>query len=60
MVFNGVEVLKMQFSRAVEQTFESFLDSWSLPLGEGGASGSGMAGDGFPTEIPVSTSSIIS
>lgn len=31
MVFNGVEVLKMQFSRAVDQTFEQFLEAWSLP-----------------------------
>ncbi|HZY60772.1 MAG TPA: hypothetical protein VFE56_13485 [Candidatus Binataceae bacterium] len=27
MNFNGVELLKMQFSRAVNQTFESFLDA---------------------------------
>lgn len=31
MIFNGVEVLKMQFSRAVDQTFEQFLEAWSLP-----------------------------
>ncbi len=31
MIFNGVEVLKMQFSRAVDQTFEHFLEAWSLP-----------------------------
>jgi hypothetical protein len=60
MVFNGVEVLKMQFSRAIEQTFESFLDSWSLPIGEGGASRSGMGGEGLPTDVPVSTSPMMS
>ena len=59
MVFNGVEVLKMQFSRAIEQTFESFLDSWSLPIGEGGASGSGRGGEGSPANVPVSTSSML-
>ena len=31
MMFSGVEILKLQFSRAVDQTFESFLDSWSMP-----------------------------
>ena len=39
MSFNGVELLRMQFSRAVEQTFESFLDSWSLPVGQAHGSG---------------------
>ncbi len=32
MIFNGVEMLKMQFSRAVDQTFEHFLEAWSLPV----------------------------
>jgi hypothetical protein len=34
MIFNGVEVLKMQFSRAVDQTFEQFLEAWSLPIAQ--------------------------
>jgi hypothetical protein len=42
MSFNGVELLRMQFSRAVEQTFESFLDSWSLPVAENPGSGPGI------------------
>ena len=42
MSFNGVELLRMQFSRAVEQTFESFLDSWSLPVGDTHGSGPGI------------------
>jgi hypothetical protein len=33
MIFNGVEILKLQFSRAIDQTFEHFLDSWSMPSG---------------------------
>ncbi len=37
MTFSGVEMLKLQFSRAVDQTFEHFLDSWTLaPLQEDG------------------------
>jgi hypothetical protein len=34
MMYNAVELLKMQFSRAVDQTFEHFLDSWSTSAGE--------------------------
>jgi hypothetical protein len=55
MNFNGVELLKMQFSRAVNQTFESFLDAWSLPMGEEGAAMQ-FGGEPFPTEVPVRTS----
>ena len=55
MSFNGVELLKMQFSRAVEQTFETFLDSWSLPAADNGASGSGI-GDG---EVPIGSNAAI-
>jgi hypothetical protein len=31
MISNGVEFLKYQFSKAIDQTFEQFLDSWTLP-----------------------------
>ena len=30
-MINGVEILKMQFSRAIDQTLEHFLEAWSLP-----------------------------
>lgn len=37
MILSGVEILKLQFSRAIDQTFEHFLDSWSLaPIQENG------------------------
>jgi hypothetical protein len=54
MVFNGVEMLKLQFSRAIDQTFEYFLDSWSLaPMHEEGRV-QGYRDEGqFPTEVPV-------
>jgi hypothetical protein len=56
MMFNGVELLKLQFSRAVDQTFEHFLDSWSLPAAEvGGPVGYHEMGE-FPTDIPVGVS----
>jgi hypothetical protein len=59
MIFNGVEVLKLQFSRAIDQTFEQFLDSWSLPLSEEGAQVRSYLPDNqFPTEIPVVSSSM--
>ena len=51
MSFNGVELLKMQFSRAIDQTFESFLDSWSLPVAENAAAGSGMVDGEVPIEL---------
>jgi hypothetical protein len=60
MNFNGVELLKMQFSHAINQTFESFLDSWSLPMGdEGAAMQLAGGGDSFATEVPVNTSSLL-
>jgi hypothetical protein len=54
MVFNGVEILKLQFSRAIDQTFEHFLDSWSLaPISaEGGGQGYPDNGQ-LSAEIPV-------
>jgi hypothetical protein len=59
MAFNGVELLKLQFSRAIDQTFEHFLDSWSLPSNE---EGSGFAGalvtDQSAVEIPVNQSPV--
>jgi hypothetical protein len=58
MNFNGVELLKMQFSHAINQTFESFLDSWSLPMGDEGATMQ-LGGEPFPTEVPVRTSAAL-
>ena len=54
MMFSGVEILKLQFSRAIDQTFEQFLDSWTLPLPqeEARAEGFGVPAE-FATEIPV-------
>ncbi len=58
MAFNGVDLLKLQFSRAIDQTFEHFLDSWSLPPAEEGSSGSSghFSADQSPVEIPVNIS----
>jgi hypothetical protein len=57
MMFSGVEILKLQFSRAVDQTFESFLDSWSMPSKGEEVAFENWAGNGqFSTEIPVSVS----
>ena len=57
MMFNGVELLKLQFSRAVDQTFEHFLDAWSPSNSEVAA---GPIGDPqvneFASDIPVSIS----
>ena len=57
MAFNGVELLRLQFSRAIDQTFEHFLDSWSLPNNEerGGFTGP-MTTEQSPVEIPVNIS----
>jgi hypothetical protein len=53
MSFSGVEILKLQFSRAIDQTFEQFLDSWSLaPLPE---RASEPDSGPFATELPVQT-----
>ncbi len=30
-MFSAVEMLRIQFSRAIDQTFEHFLDAWSPP-----------------------------
>jgi hypothetical protein len=57
MAFNGVELLKLQFSRAIDQTFEHFLDSWSMPPAEEGSGPSGhFNADQSPVEIPVNIS----
>lgn len=57
MVFSGVEVLKMQFSRAIDQTFESFLDSWTPALREENLFTHGNSdGERLGTEIPVTSS----
>jgi hypothetical protein len=56
MIFNGVEILKLQFSRAVDQTFEQFLDSWrpaSSPE-ESGFFGSPEARE-LSVDIPVTS-----
>jgi hypothetical protein len=57
-MFSGVEILKLQFSRAVDQTFEHFLDSWSMPSAtqEDRVAGYYPEGGQFPTEIPVISS----
>jgi len=56
MAFNGVELLKLQFSRAIDQTFEHFLDSWSLPSSEEGGGFAGGTADQSEVEIPVEIS----
>ncbi|MGO9057935.1 MAG: hypothetical protein ACLQU2_11200 [Candidatus Binataceae bacterium] len=57
MAFNGVELLKLQFSRAIDQTFEHFLDSWSMPPAEESSGPSGHFNvDQSPVEIPVNIS----
>jgi hypothetical protein len=58
MVFSGVEILKLQFSRAVDLTFERFLDSWSLGNAEEGpgAMGGAVNGDRFESDVPVNIS----
>lgn len=54
MVFNAVEILKLQFSRAIDQTFEHFLDSWSLaPIPEEGRVQDYPDNGQFPTDVPV-------
>jgi hypothetical protein len=57
MIFNGVEILKLQFSRAVEQTFEQFLDSWSIASHpeQAGVFNAPHGGE-FPVDIPVTES----
>ena len=55
MAFNGVELLKLQFSRAIDQTFEQFLDSWSLPFNEEGGGFTGGTAD-QQVEVPVEIS----
>lgn len=55
MAFNGVELLRLQFSRAIDQTFEHFLDSWSLPQSEERVL-SGPIGAEQPVEVPVNIS----
>jgi hypothetical protein len=58
MIFNGVEILRMQFSRAVDQTFEHFLDAWSMPAGRDEARVEGFADNGHVlVDIPVISSS---
>jgi len=54
MIFSGVEILKLQFSRAIDQTFEHFLDSWTLPIRqeEAGVQSFGSLAE-LATEIPV-------
>jgi len=56
MNWNGVELLKYQFSKAVDQTFERFLDSWTLRPDheEGGSWTMGEQPDSH-ADIPVST-----
>ncbi len=57
MIFNGVEMLKMQFSRAVDQTFEHFLEAWSLPSIQEEARIQGFADDRqLFVDIPVVSS----
>jgi hypothetical protein len=57
MVFSGVEILKLQFSRAVDLTFERFLDSWSLGNAEEGRDAMGPGnGDRFESDVPVNIS----
>ncbi len=57
MIFNGVEILKMQFSRAVDQTFEHFLEAWSLPSTQEEARIQGFADDHqLFVDIPVNSS----
>jgi hypothetical protein len=57
MVFDGVELLKLQFSRAVDLAFERFLDSWSLGVGEEGVATSGSSdADEVPADVPLNLS----
>jgi hypothetical protein len=57
MMFNGVELLKLQFSRAVDQTFEHFLDAWSLSNSEAASGPIGYPQvNEFASDIPVSIS----
>jgi hypothetical protein len=57
MIFNGVEILKVQFSRAIDQTFEHFLDAWSLPSGQDEGRMEGFADNGqLLVDIPVTSS----
>lgn len=54
MIFNGVEILKLQFSRAIDQTFEHFLEAWSMPSGQDEARMEGFADNGqLLVDIPV-------
>ncbi len=56
MTFSGVEMLKLQFSRAVDQTFEHFLDSWAFaPLQEDGQVHGYREAHESGAEIPVIT-----
>jgi hypothetical protein len=56
MIFNGVEILKLQFSRAVDQTFEEFLDAWR-PASSPDQSGFFPPPEAreFPVDIPVTS-----
>ena len=57
MAFSGVDLLKLQFSRAIDQTFEHFLDSWSVsPAEEGNESSAHLTADNSPRDIPVNIS----
>ncbi len=56
MTSNGVELLKYQFSKAVDQTFERFLDSWTLPPVPEEPGWRGFEMHDSPAEIPVISS----
>jgi hypothetical protein len=53
MSSNGVELLKYQFSKAIDQTFERFLDAWTLPIQDEPAIGSFTESHEAPAEIPA-------
>jgi hypothetical protein len=53
MSSNGVELLKYQFSKAIDQTFEQFLDSWTLPIQDEAGIRPFTERHESPAEIPV-------
>ena len=54
MTSSGVELLKYQFSKAIDHTFEQFLDSWPLPAVDEPAESLAFASRGeIPIDVPV-------
>ncbi|GEM_PF-4505601 len=52
----GVELLKYQFSKAIDQTFERFLDSWTVPVENEAAIGPFTEHQEPPRELSVISS----